>query len=118
MTKYTETCKVHRLYDKPDAPERSCNAMQRTAILILPMESVGKDEKSWPIQLRYLNIITKGLRYEQFANQNEPEGTFTVVNSDLIMQITGTFESRGWFAKVLDPGAVKIGDTIEKLLCQ
>lgn len=107
------------------------------ALLIMPIEMIKTlNEEGWPIQAGDIgeNLTTEGINYDEFqpntqfkAGDVEFQITYacTPCNSLEYLPYVGKekgkeflkimVDRRGWYAKVLKPGSIKVGDTIEKI---
>lgn len=109
------------------------------AILIMPLEMIVKlNEEGWPIKPGDIgeNITSEGINYDSF----EP-GKIYKLGKEVTIQISkactpcknlynlhyvgkdkgpaflkALLNRRGWYAKVINPGMVRKGDTIEEIV--
>lgn len=107
------------------------------ALLIMPLEMIKKlNEEGWPMQPGDIgeNLTTEGLPYDAF----QPESKFKVGSVEFQISYACTpchnleylpyvgkekgnefiktmVDRRGWYARVLKEGEIKIGDEIQKI---
>lgn len=119
----------YRHEKKGDAPDK--------ALLLFPVETIAElNDEGWPVEPGHLgeNVTTQGIAYQDFVVGKKfrlgeveiqiSEQATPCANLHLLPYAGGErgprfikslLDRRGWFARILKEGALKIGDSIETI---